>query len=672
MNTQNVRWTGWEDARFDEARERDLPVFLFVGFVGCGSCDRMAAESFADTSIADQLNTNYVPVLVDRDERPDVDATYMSILHTSAGRGGWPLIAILDHDRRPIWIGSYLERDVLGELLDKVSEAWTSEQAALATQAANLTDRARDAVAVKPAGQVPTLDQLNPIVGKIGAAFDPEWGGFGGPPKFTMPSHLVMLTRAALNTGAEPPQQVVRTTLDAIAAGGIYDQIGGGFFRYSVDQEWLVPRFEKMTFDQAAMLGVYRDSFALWRDPLHRRVVEETADYAIDRLGLPEGGFAHAEAGDSIGPDGAMHEGIFYTWVPTEWRRIFEKATIEDAPVDVDAALEWFDITDEGHIDGRSIPNRRNHRDDQMRPPEIAAVRNALREVRKNRPAPQRNDLVVLESSAAMVSALANCSTLLRRDDWRDRAILGGEFLVDQLYGGHGWSHCWRAGADPVGIRALPADYTEMIGALMALSELTGEARWLELATTTADELLDRFFDPVDGGLWHTPEFEEQPVVRLKQIEDRQGRSPNAAAARLLVRLAAITGEARYQNHAERILELLGGALEQRGVGMPLTITAVDEFHRGVHLVVIVGPDDAPATEDPETRRMARLVLTLRRPHLAVVWGERFDSPIWEQCTAPGAYLIGGDETSGPYTTAEDLFERITGQELPDGQRVEV
>ena len=673
-----VDWYPWGAEAFDEARRRDVPVLLSVGYSACHWCHVMAHESFEDTEVAAELNAKFVAIKVDREERPDVDSLYMEAVQALTGRGGWPMTVALDHDGRPLWGGTYYPKPQFLQVLGALDDAWRNRRQELADNAAKLVAAIEATASVKPADDVPPIDTVNTVLKAVSRAFDAEWGGFGQAPKFPATQHLELILRAHLSSGGQgDAQRVVATSLDAMAAGGIYDHIGGGFARYSVDREWLVPHFEKMLYDQAALVGIYRQAYSVLGTPAYRQVVDETIGYVLRDLTHPDGGFYSAEDADSpVTPDAHTGvEGRFSTWTPAEVRAAFAGLAMPDgSPIDVDTILDWYDITDDGNFDEpahgvpgaggrRSVPNRRHHRGEIVRPAVIEAARRRLFDVRAQRPRPSLDDKVLTEWNALFLHSLADAAATFQRADWKQAAVRNGEFLLAELRGADGrWFRAWHADGEPRARHAaLAADHAALVLAFIRLAELTGEARWVTAAADTADTMLDWYFDPVDGGLYTTAEDAEALVVRQKDVLDNATPSANSNAARALLRLAAITGELRYRNQADRILALLAGVVAKTPTAVSNAMLALEARHRGVTEIVITG-------DRPDLVRVAQV---LWRPDTLVVWGERFASPLWEgrdeQGAAGRAYVCRDNVCDAPLDTPEALYEKLTGRRPPEG-----
>ncbi|MGB0800818.1 MAG: DUF255 domain-containing protein, partial [Ilumatobacteraceae bacterium] len=309
-----VDWFPWGQEAFDEARRRDVPVLLSVGYSACHWCHVMAHECFEDDEVARAMNERFVNIKVDREERPDVDSVYMDAVVALTGRGGWPLTAVLDHDGRPFWGGTYYPKPAFLKLIDALTDVWENRREDLDANATALVQAIGASSSVTPTEGLPSLETVNDVLGRLASAFDDEWGGFGQAPKFPSTFHLELIMRAYMTSGGDGPRDVTTTTLDAMASGGMYDHLGGGFARYSVDRQWLVPHFEKMLYDQALLIRAYRQGWSLFRRDDWRLVVEETVGYVLGTLRDPAGGIHSAEDADSPAPDGTSVEGWFYTW----------------------------------------------------------------------------------------------------------------------------------------------------------------------------------------------------------------------------------------------------------------------------------------------------------------------------------------------------------------------
>ena len=641
---QPVHWHPWGDEAFAEARRRDVPLLVSIGYSACHWCHVMSDECFDDPDVAAVMNASFVNVKVDREERPEVDALYMEAFAAMTGRGGWPLNVFIDPTGRPFHGVTYVGRDRIIELLEAVRDAWSERRGEIDEQADALVEAIGRSARLSGTSSVPELDLINRCLSPIANSFDAEHGGFGTAPKFPQTMHLELISRALLWGGSDDARRVLEVSLDAMASGGIYDHLGGGFARYSVDREWSVPHFEKMLYDQAQMVRLYLRSAMVTRHQSWMRVVVETIGYVLERMQAPEGGFYSAEDADSPDPGAPLRhgtEGLYYTWTPDEVRAVLG--------ADADAAMQWWGITDTGHLDGRSIPNRAHARGALERPAEIEQLRQRLAAAREQRPPPGLDDKVITEWNAMFLSALTQAAMVSGRADWLDAAVRSGEFLLEQLCSGGRWHRSWQRDG---GARhdAVAVDHAWLVDALTRLGELTGHARWTEAAVATADTMLDHFWDPGAGGLFTTADDAPALVVRQKDVIDGATASANSVAISALLRLAALTGERRYRHHGEQILQLIATVAKQSPTAVSFGLIALDEYHRGFTEVVVVG-------DRPDLVRIAHAVW---RPDTVTAWGEPYPSPLWENRSDGTAYVCRDHVCLEPQHTPEGLLEQMT------------
>jgi hypothetical protein len=412
-----------------------------------------------------------------------------------------------------------------------------------------------------------------------------------------------------------------------MASGGMYDHLGGGFARYSTDEKWLVPHFEKMLYDQALLARIYVRAALVFDDPVYRQVASETIDYVLRELRHPDGGFFSAEDADSLDAEGHSHEGAFYVWTADEVRAA--------SGADADAALEWYEFTRpenaEGNFEGKVIPARLFHRGDLLRPEPVERARIGLLAVRAGRPKPGLDDKVLAEWNGLMLATLAEAAAAFGRADWLAAAVANGEFLVRELRSPDGrWSRSWQADGSPKARHAaLANDHAALVDAFTRLAEATGEARWIAHATETADTLLDHFWDLDHGGLFTTADDAEQLVVRQKDFMDNATPSANSTAAIALYRLAALTGELRYANLADQILQVLATVIPKAPTAFSNALAAIDLRSSGTTEIAVVG-------ERPD---LLAVVRETWRPNSVIAWGEPYESPLWESRSDGFAYV---------------------------------
>jgi uncharacterized protein len=639
-----VDWYPWGPEAFAAARDREVPILLSVGYSACHWCHVMAHESFEDDEVAAEMNRRFVNVKVDREERPDVDAVYMDAVQAMTGRGGWPMTAFLTPDGEPFYGGTYFPKPQFLQLMSAIEHAWYNRRGDLDKNTAALREALSRTARLRPADNLVGDAQIERAVRSLASTFDADWGGFGAAPKFPSTMSLDLLLLWYLRTGDEQGHEMVTVSLDAMASGGMYDHIGGGFARYSVDRQWLVPHFEKMLYDQALLLRVYTHAASALGEERWRQVVTETVEYVLRDLRQPGGGISSSEDADSPGPDGHGHEGLFHTWTVDEVRAVLD--------ADAEAALEFYGITPRGNFEGgRSIPNRLHTRGQFDRSPAIESARQRLFAAREQRPRPSRDDKALTEWNALMVSALTEAGWLMGRPDWIAAAAETAEFLRTELRREDGrWLRSWFAGGNPPARHdALAADHACLVDAFIRLGEATGEAHWIAEARAVADVMLDHFWDVDRGGLFTTPDDGEALVARQKELFDNATPSANSTAAVALYRLAALTGERRYANHADRIMQLIAAVVDQAPAAFSHALAAAELRRSGITEVAIAG----------DRQDLLDVVGERWRPDVVVAWGERYDSPLWDGRTDGLAYVCRDYACQAPQDTPEGLRAQL-------------
>ena len=551
-----VDWYPWGDEAFERARAEDKPVLLSVGYAACHWCHVMEHESFEDDGIAALMNEGFVNVKVDREERPDVDALYMDAVVALTGQGGWPMTVFLTPAGEPFFGGTYYPPEPrhglpsFPQLLEAVSKAYRENRADVAQQAQALVDAVRADVA--PSVEPLTGSLLHEAARALRPQFDALNGGFGGAPKFPPSSALEFLLRMHLR-GDEEALPMVLATLDGMAAGGMYDLVGGGFHRYSVDAGWLIPHFEKMLYDNALLAANYLHAWVVTGNERYREVVTETLDYVLRELALPEGGFASSQDADTDGV-----EGLTFTWtaeegVPEELLRPFE--------------------------DGRSVIRGRLDPD----------LRARLFEQREQRPKPARDDKVVASWNGLLLAALAEAGRRLERDDWLAAASRLAEFLLGPLSDDGRLYRTWREGR--AGASGFLPDYADVANGLLELHVATGELRWLEEANRLARLAAELFADHERGGFFLSAG--EELVARRKDLEDQPTPSGNAMLAWVLLRLARIYGDDELERRAVSVFRLIHRAAPRVPLAFGWALSALDLHLSPPRELAIVGPPDS-------------------------------------------------------------------------------
>ena len=640
-----VDWYAWGPEAFAAAGESHRPILLSVGYSACHWCHVMAHECFEDPEVAEVMNRLFVNVKVDREERPDVDAIYMDAVQAMTGRGGWPMTVFLTPDAKPFYGGTYFPKPQLLQLMAGIDDVWRNRPADIEQNTTALVG-AIGRTAIVPAATEPAgVEHVQAALDALVEHFDRAWGGFGRAPKFPPSTSIDLLTRTYVHDGQEQLVEAITTTLDAMASGGMYDHIGGGFSRYSVDGRWLVPHFEKMLYDEALLVRAYLHAHLAIGHDRWRQVVEETVEYVLRELRHPDGGFYSAEDADSPDEHGHGHEGLFHTWTDDEVRDVLG--------ADAQVALDWYEFEPGGNFEGRTIPARLHHRGELARPPEVEAARRRLFEARARRRRPGLDDKVLTEWNGLMLSSLVEAAAAFGRDDWLRAAVQTGEFLLRELRDDHGrWSRSWHADGSPRARHAaLAADHAALVDAFTRLAEASGEARWIEAATAVADVLLDHFWDTDHGGLFTTADDGEQLVVRQKELVDGATPSANSTAAVALYRLAALTDERRFANHADQILRLLSPIMANAPTACTNALAAVELRRRGITEVAVVG----------DRLDLLAVVRSTWRPSVVLAWGEPYGSPLWAEREEGFAYVCQQfmcERPAADTTTLEQQLQR--------------
>ncbi|WP_051839736.1 thioredoxin domain-containing protein [Streptomyces sp. NRRL F-5126] len=609
-----VDWWSWEAGAFEEARRRGVPVLLSVGYSACHWCHVMAHESFEDDATAAYMNEHFVSVKVDREERPDVDAVYMEAVQAATGHGGWPMTVFLDADARPFYFGTYFPPEPrsgmpsFSQVLEGVTAAWRDRREEVAEVAGRIvTELAGRSLASGDATPPGEAELAQALLG-LTRDYDAQAGGFGGAPKFPPSMALEFLLRHHARTGAEGALRMAADTCEAMARGGLYDQLGGGFARYSVDRAWVVPHFEKMLYDNALLCRVYAHLWRATGSELARRIAVETADFMVRELRTPEGGFASALDADSDDGSGAHAEGAYYVWSPAQLAEVLG----ED---DAEFAGRLFGVTPEGTFEhGTSVlrlpkPEGEAATDSER----VARVRERLLGARERRPRPGRDDKVVAAWNGLAIAALAETGVYFDRPDLVERATEAADLLVrvhlDETARLHRTSKDGRPGASA----GVLEDYGDVAEGFIALASVTGEGVWLEFAGLLLDGVLDRFAGE-DGALYDTADDGERLIRRPQDPTDNATPSGWTAAAGALLSYAAHTASARHRAAAEAALGVVRslGPRVPRFVGWGLAVAeaALD----GPREVAVVG-------EGPTAGELRRAALLATAPGAVVAAG---------------------------------------------------
>ncbi|MFD8804977.1 thioredoxin domain-containing protein [Streptomyces sp. NPDC059597] len=611
-----VDWYPWSPEAFEEARRRDVPILLSVGYSACHWCHVMAHESFEDQETADFLNANFVSVKVDREERPDIDAVYMEAVQAATGQGGWPMTVFLTPDAEPFYFGTYFPPRPRGgmpsfrQVLEGVRQAWDDRRDEVGEVAGKIVrDLAQREIAQQGSEPPGDAEQAQALLG-LTREYDPQRGGFGGAPKFPPSMVLEFLLRHHARTGSEGALQMAQDTCERMARGGIYDQLAGGFARYSVDRDWVVPHFEKMLYDNALLCRAYAHLWRATGSSLARRVALETADFLVRELRTEQGGFASALDADSDDGTGRSVEGAYYVWTPEQLRAVLGEE-------DGDLAARYYGVTDEGTFEhGRSVlqlPQTEGVFDADQ----VASVRERLFAERARRPAPGRDDKVVAAWNGLAVAALAETGAYFDRPDLTEAAVAAADLLVRVHLDEHGrlsrTSRDGRVGANA----GVLEDYADVAEGFLALASVTGEGVWLDFAGLLLDQVIARFTDPETGALYDTASDAEQLIRRPQDPTDNATPSGWTAAAAALLSYAAHTGSDAHRTAAERALGIVAtlGPRVPRFIGWGLA--AAEALLDGPREVAVVGP----SPDDAGTIALHRTALLGTRPGTVVAVG---------------------------------------------------
>jgi uncharacterized protein YyaL (SSP411 family) len=647
-----VDWYPWGEEALERARAEDKPILLSIGYSACHWCHVMAHESFEDEDTGAFMNEHFVCVKVDREERPDVDSIYMEAVQGMTGHGGWPLTAFLDPDGVPFYGGTYFPPEPrqgmpsFRMVMEAIVQSWAQQREQIRASGPRTREQLGAIGRLEPSAELLDPRLLDEAVRALLEQADIRHGGFGGAPKFPPASALELL----LARGETDPVEV---TLDAMAAGGIYDQVGGGFARYSVDGVWLVPHFEKMLYDNALLARAYLHGWQVLGHERYRRVCEETLQWALREMRGPEGGFQSALDADSEG-----EEGRFYVWTPEEIREALEAKGLGVKAAEVSA---HFGVTESGNFEGRNILHLPGGLEDEG-PEWLDEVRRALYAYRSRRVWPGRDDKRLASWNALMISALAEAGAALPCGDYLDAAVACAEFVWERMRDERG--RLLRSYKDgDARLNAYLEDHAYLLEALLALYEASFDVRWFDAARETADQMLDVYLDPDRGGFFTTSRDHEQLIARRKDVDDHPIPSGNSAAAYGLLRLAALTGEREYERHAVGVLRLLHPVAVRHPQALAHLLQAMDFHLSPVREVALVAPPNGVPAES--LGDLAGVVRATFRPHLVLAGGEEgTDRPeLMRERHAvegkPAAYVCENFACRAPVTQPAELSSAL-------------
>ncbi|HOB52475.1 MAG TPA: thioredoxin domain-containing protein [Acidobacteriota bacterium] len=620
-----VDWHPWGAAAFEAARQAGKPVFLSVGYATCHWCHVMERESFDDPEVARLINETFIPVKVDREERPDVDHVYMAVCQAMTGRGGWPLTALLTAEGEPFFVGTYFPKHSrpglpgLIELIPRFRSLWQERRGELVRNAVEIAAAIREEMEPATSNEAWHPRVHSQAYTQLRASFDPSAGGFGSAPKFPTPHKIMFLLRYWRRTGETMALEMVRQTLRHMRRGGVYDQIGFGFHRYSTDAMWRLPHFEKMLYDQALMAAAYIEAYQAVGDPEFRTTAEEIFEYVIRDMRDPGGAFYSAEDADSEGV-----EGKFYLWQIDELRRIM-------SPGEAEPVIAWFNLAESGNFtdphqhtpdgsnvlylsNGAPIPADAPGPDRSPQPPTWKRIRSILLDARNRRERPLRDDKILTDWNGLMVGALAMGARVLNRPDLAESAIQALDFILSRMSRADGrLFHRHRDGES--GIDGQLDDYAFLVHGLLETYQATGLTRYLAQAIRLTDQALELFWDPNPGGCFMTPLDGERLLFRAKETYDGATPSGNSVSLENLYCLAALTSRADYTEIADRLLRGLAGSVAGAPSAHARCLGALSAAPGEETVIILSG-----RREDEAFQQMRRISRQGYRPGTVWLW----------------------------------------------------
>ena len=666
-----VDWYPWGEEALERARSEDKPILLSIGYSACHWCHVMERESFENETIAGLMNDNFISIKVDREERPDLDQVYMQAVQMLTGSGGWPMTVFLTPEGKPFYGGTYFPpEDRQGmpgfpRLLTSIAEAYSTNRGEIDRVTQQLTTQMSQSNQVSQGTSILTVDILHQAYSSLATNFDYQNGGFGNAPKFPQPMTPEFLLRYYHHGYNPRALELVELTLEKMAYGGIYDQIGGGFHRYSTDAYWLVPHFEKMLYDNALLARVYLHTYLITGRALYRRVVEETLDYVLREMTDSSGGFYSAQDADSEGV-----EGKFFVWSPDEINSVMGDA-------DGEVFAGYYGVTAGGNFEGKNILNIRQDPEEFAETKGLTADQlgdiinrgsKALLEVRDQRIHPMRDDKVLASWNGLMLRSFAEAAAALGRPDYLAVAIKNAEFLAGSMKSGGRLLRTYRDGQAK--LLGYLEDYSFVIDGLLALYEATFDLRWLDEAVTLADSMIELFWDEGIGGFYDTGSDHETLVVRPRDVFDNAQPCGGSVASDVLLRLAVFTGNNDYSAKAAVPLRSLHQTMSQSPGGTGHWLSALDFYVSPPKEIAVIGPRDDPATQallDTVFHRFLpnKVVMGVETPLIPAVDNSEADIPLLAGRGMvgglPSAYVCQNYACQLPVTDPADLAEQLSG-----------
>lgn len=613
-----VEWYPWGEEAFAEAQRRNKPILLSVGYAACHWCHVMAHESFEDPETAAIMNEYFVNVKVDREERPDVDSIYMSAVVALTGQGGWPMTVMLTPDGDPFYGGTYFPpmprygMPSFRQVLESVSRAWQSREVDILDSAGQISAQLSQVSAIAGRDKLPDASVAQIAVSNLQRQFDPTWGGFGSAPKFPQAMTIEFLLRYYFRTSDAGALRMAELTLEMMAKGGMYDHLGGGFARYSTDEKWLVPHFEKMLYDNALLSAAYLHAWSVTGRPLYRRIVEETLDWVMEEMSHGQGGFYSSLDADSEG-----EEGKFYVWQADEVRQ----ALGDDARV----FMRYFEVTPQGNWEGRNILHVSREISDLAQEVglsdgdvklKLEHGRSVLYALRAQRPWPGLDTKVLTAWNGLMMKSFAEAGRALARPDYVETAEKNARFLYRHLRRPNGRLYrSWSEGHG-ANLNAYLEDYAYLANGVLALYQSTFDERWYAWVKELADLIMAHFRDDENGGFYDTSDDHESLIFRPKDVQDNAIPSGGAAATNVLLRMTMLSGDATYWDAAIAAISSVSDVMEKYPAGFAHWLCASELIMGDPIEIAIVGEPDSP-----DTTRMIEIAFDRFRPNQVVAVG---------------------------------------------------
>jgi len=652
-----VDWYAWSEEALERSRKEDKPILLSIGYSACHWCHVMEHESFESEAIANLMNENFINIKVDREERPDLDQVYMSAVQAMTGSGGWPMTVFLLPTGEPFFGGTYFPpedrygRPGFPRVLLSVAKAYREKRDELAQSAQIIRGQLNRQIQSAAEPGMIRVELLEDAVRSLSARFDPRDGGFGAAPKFPPSMTVDFLLRHRYRTGDDQALQMATLTLDKMAYGGLYDQVGGGFHRYSTDERWLVPHFEKMLYDNALLARAYLDAYRLTKNVLYRRITEETLDFLVREMRDANGGFYSTQDADSEGV-----EGKFYVWSLNEFQQVVGSA-------DAEMLSRYWDVTEHGNWEHNNILNVPRSPDLFCRlekiseadlQAKVAAARDKLYAVREKRIHPGRDEKILTDWNGLALRAFADAAAHLGRDDYRQVAEANAEFMFNTLWDGERLRHSFKDGR--ARFNAYLDDYANVADGLLSLYQLTFNDKWLRRAESLADYMVSHFWDAQHGGFFFTASDHESLVARTKDFFDNATPSGNSVAVDVLLRLASLLDRPDFRQKAEQLFSSIANLLAEYPSGFGRMLAAVD-FHLGPSKeVAVVGPQ-------PDA-----LISTFRKhylPRAVIAGGENGAIALLQNRPAvegkATAYVCENLTCKQPVTNADEFEKQLIG-----------